>query len=398
MRRSAFFAPVALVMACQTPDDPSTGAPTQAPTVEVAEVAAGEVPNTFDFIGTVEAVQRVELRARVRGYVTRTGFEEGATVEENQVLYELDTRPFRAEQRAAAASVQRSKARLDEARRQLAREEKLRAAGVNAAQDLETAQAEVDSLEAKIDSQKAALAQAKLDVGYSKVRAPFAGRIGERLVDVGELVGETDSTLLAVVVQEEPMFVRFSPVERERRALLELEPDIERPGDDGAPVQITLSDGSEYPHPGRLAFVDNALDPSTRSLAYKAVVANPDRHLKPGESVGVELELPSSEALLVPTLCIGSVQDVDYVYVVDADSVAHYREVDVGQTFGDIRVVTSGLEVGERVVVRGIQNVRDGKPVEVGGETSLDRTNFTMGPPSSMHAERSDREDGVIRG
>ncbi len=378
MRRLVFFVAAGLATACQSGETPSAGAPAEAPTVQVAKVASGKVPNTFEFIGTVEAVQRVELRARVRGYVTEIGFEEGASVEENQVIYEVDTRPFRAEQRVAAASVQRSKARLDEARRQLVREEKLRAANVNAIQDLDTAQAEVDSLEAEIASQKAALAQAKLDVGYSKVRAPFAGRIGERLVDVGELVGESDSTLLAVVVQEDPMFVRFSPVERERRSLLELSPDIENPGGDGAPVTITLSDGSAYPQQGRLAFVDNVLDPSTRSLAYKAVVANPDRHLKPGESVGVQLELPSSDALLVPTLAVGSVQDVDYVYVVDAEDVAHYREVEVGRTFGEVRVVTSGLEADERVVVRGIQGVRDGKPVEVAGEAVVEEANFTV--------------------
>jgi len=350
---------------CNPDAEGGRAAPGPAP-VGVAVVQERAVPNRFEFLGTVEAVQRVELRARVRGYITRIGFEEGAVVEENQILYEVDTRPFLAERRAAAAAVRRTQAQLDEAQRQLQRERELRAAGVNAAEDVETAQANVDALAAQVGEQRAELEQAKLEVGYSKLRAPFRGRIGERLVDVGELVGEGDSTLLAVVVQEDPMFIRFSPTERERGELVALDAALETPpAGGGAPVQLTLSDGQPYASQGRLTFVDNALNASTRSLTYKAVVDNPDRRLKPGESVTVSLQLPTSERRLIPSVAVASVQDIDYVYVVDDDSVARYREIEVGDSVGSDRIVLEGLEVGERVVVRGIQRVTNGGAVEV---------------------------------
>ncbi|PRP98075.1 Efflux pump periplasmic linker BepF [Enhygromyxa salina] len=357
--------PVMALASCSS--DPQSTDAKAAPEVEVVVARSVSVPTRFDFIGTVEAVQRVELRARVRGYITAVKFEEGALLEANQVLYEIDTRPLEAEQRAAAASVRQTQARLEEARLNLAREEQLVAAKVSAQAELDASQAEVDALAAELNSQRAQLQQAKLDVGYSKIRAPFAGRVGERLVDVGELVGDTDTTLLAVVVQEDPVFVRFAPSERERRQMLDVLPTLETPSAD-APVSghITMSDGSAYPHEGRLAFVDNVFDTSTRSIIYKAVVDNPDRTLKPGESVTQTLNLPPSDEVVVPLVAVASVQDIDYVYVVDDEGVAHYREVELGPVVNDgERVIEVGVEVGDRIIVRGLQNVEDGALVRV---------------------------------
>ncbi|MEZ4381352.1 MAG: efflux RND transporter periplasmic adaptor subunit [Nannocystaceae bacterium] len=335
--------------------------------VEVVRAEAAPVPSRFEFIGTVEAVQRVELRARVRGYITAVKFEEGALLEANQVLYEIDTRPLKAEQRSAAASVRQIQARLVEARRTLARDQQLLRADVTSQADVDASQAEVDALEAELNAQRAQLQQANLDIGYSKIRAPFEGRVGERLVDVGELVGEGDSTLLAVVVQEDPVFVRFAPSERERRQMLEVLPTLEDPESAGeVAVGIMTSDGERHDGAGRLAFVDNVFDTSTRSIVYKVVIDNPGRRLKPGESVSVTLELPASVRVVVPLVAVASVQDVDYVYVVDADDVARYREVKLGVVVGErTRVVESGIEPGDRVVVRGAQQIEDGAQVEV---------------------------------
>jgi RND family efflux transporter MFP subunit len=345
----------------------ATNAARRPATVEVVPAEAAPVPSRFEFIGTVEAVQRVELRARVRGYITAVKFEEGALLEANQVLYEIDTRPLKAEQRSAAASVRQIQARLVEARRTLARDQQLLRADVTSQADVDASQAEVDALEAELNAQRAQLQQANLDIGYSKIRAPFEGRVGERLVDVGELVGEGDSTLLAVVVQEDPVFVRFAPSERERRQMLEVLPTLEEPESAGeVAVAIMTSDGATHDGAGRLAFVDNVFDTSTRSIVYKVVIDNPGRRLKPGESVSVTLELPASVRVVVPLVAVASVQDVDYVYVVDADDVARYREVKLGVVVGErLRVVESGIEPGDRVVVRGAQQVEDGAQVEV---------------------------------
>src|SRR5690606_8304627 len=190
--------------------------------------------------------------------------------------------------------------------------------------------------------------------------------VGERLVDVGALVGDGGATPLAVVVQEDPVLVRFSPTERERRVLLALDPGLERTVSEGQqPVFITLSDGTTLERPGSLTFVGNALDTTTRSLLYKATVPNLAPALKPGESVTAVLELPPSEGVVVPAVAVASVQDVDYVYVVDEDGVVHQREVEVGRMAGTDRVIAAGLAAGEPVVVRGIQRVRDGARVTV---------------------------------
>lgn len=324
-----------------------------------------EVPNAFAFIGTVEAIARVELRARVRGYVTDIPFQEGSVVEKGEILFEIDTRPFKAERRAVQASLRRVRTRLEEAKQQLEREQHLLQAGVSAQEALDMARADVDALSAEVREQQAALDQAELEIGYSKIRAPFRGRIGERLVDRGELVGGTDATLLAVLVQEDPVYVRFSPTERERRRILALDPDVESPPlEGGATVELVLSDGARYPEVGRLTFIDNAIDPNVRSLVYKALVDNPLRQLKPGESVEVTLRLPPTEHLLIPNIAVASVQNVDYVYVVD-EGVAQYREIEVGRAIGQLRIVHAGLEPGDAVVVHGLQRLSNGAPVEV---------------------------------
>jgi len=342
-------------------------APVDRSPLDVRTVAATreDVPNEFRFIGTVEARNRVELRARVRGYVTEIGFQEGAVVDAGQVLFEIDTRPFRAEQRAAAASLRIAQTRLDEANQQLEREQRLIATGVSSQEAVDTALADVQALSAQVRQQQAALEQAELELGYSRVRAPFRGRIGERLVDKGELVGGTDATLLAVLVEEDPVHVRFSPTERERRRIVDLAPEIESTDVRGqANVDLHLSDGTVYPERGTLSFVDNTIDPNVRSLVYKAIVANPRHQLKPGESVEVTLRLPPTTQTLVPSIAVASVQDVDYVYVVE-DGAAKYREIELGRAVGELRIVRSGLEPGQDVIVHGLQRVSDGAHVRI---------------------------------
>src|SRR5690606_15067150 len=182
--------------------------------------------------------------------------------------------------------------------------------------------------------------------------------VGERLVDVGALVGDGGATPLAVVVQEDPVLVRFSPTERERRVLLALDPGLERTVSEGQqPVFITLSDGTTLERPGSLTCVGNALDTTTRSLLYKATVPNLAPALKPGESVTAVLELPPSEGVVVPAVAVASVQDVDYVYVVDEDGVVHQREVEVGRMAGTDRVIAEGRGRGlVRVAPRALED------------------------------------------
>jgi RND family efflux transporter MFP subunit len=355
---------LAVLLGCQRGEAPDAGF--NGPlAVRVVSAQEQSVPNRFGFIGSVEAIQRVELRARVRGFITEIGFEEGAVVQHGQLLFKVDARPYRAAARAATAALRQNEALLAEARSQLRREQKLREQGVNSVEQLETAQARVASLSAQVSEQRAAVEQARLDVVYSELRAPFTGRVGERLVDLGTLVGESDATLLAVLVQEDPVFVQFSPTERERMEMVRLAPELEHAVDRGElPVRVTLADGRPHPHLGKLTFVDNAVDPTTRTLTFKATVLNPERRLKPGQSVNVELELPASPRLLVPSVAIASVQDIDYVHVVDDENIARYREVELGRTIGRQRVVLSGLEPGEQVVVGGLHRINEGMRVD----------------------------------
>ncbi len=362
MARLSLAIPVAIALAagCTEQQTPVEMPP---PAVSVHEVTAGSPAIHREFIGRVDAPDRVDLRARVSGILQARNFEEGARVERDQLLFEIERDAYQAQVDQAAAQVASAEAQVADAEVRLSRMEQL---GVNRSvsqQDVDEARAAAQVARAGVEGSKAALQQATLNLDHTRITAPVAGRIGEANVDTGNLVGP-DSGVLATIVSLDPVHVHFTLSDVEYLALRR------RVAEDGAAPNIEpalrLSDGTEYPHPGRIELIANEIDPGTGTLTARAVFPNPDELLRPGQFVTVVFEGSAPEAVpLVPQAAVLSGQSGRSVMVVGDDNVVEQRAIETGEASGDMWVVTSGLAAGERVVVRGLQKIRDGMTVDV---------------------------------
>jgi membrane fusion protein, multidrug efflux system len=330
-----------------------------APQVAVAPVIHKSVPVYLDFVGNLRATQEVEVRARVKGYLIKRDFRDGADVKEGDLLFVIDPREYQADLERAQAQVARDQASLAFARSQVRRYEPLTAKDLTPEDTLENYQTIAREKAAAVKGGEAAVQLARLNLSYCTIRAPLSGRIGRRLVDVGNLVGAGEDTLLATIVQMDPIYVFFSPGERHL-------PQIMQHHREGKlKVQIRLADGSVHPQPGKLDFIDNRVDPATATIAMRAVVPNPDRRLVPGQYVSVRLRLTEREALLAPERALGTDQIGSHYFVVGPDNLVEQRYVRTGARHDDnLIVIEEGLEAGEQVVVEGIQRVRPGMAVE----------------------------------
>ncbi len=338
------------------------------PEVVVAAAKIGSVPDRREYVGNVRATNAVDVRARVRGYLKQKRFEEGHFVEQGQVLFLIDPSTDLVELADANGQLARARAAAERARRDFARAEQLERDGVASVAALDARRAERDSADAEIASAEARVGAALLDLSYCTVRAPIAGRIGRALVDVGNLVGESgQDTVLAHIVQVDPIHVDFAPTERDRLDVLRGAAAGRLPQDrEGVPVEIILGDGTPYPHPGAIDYVDPIIEPTRGTVAVRALVPNPDAALKPGEFVRVVVVFPDvSDAVLVPQRAVVDQQGGTSVLVVKADDSVESRSVTLGAAHDGMQQVTVGLAAGERVIVDGVQKARPGQKVVV---------------------------------
>jgi RND family efflux transporter MFP subunit len=330
------------------------------PQVTVAPAVQTSVPVYLDYVGTLQATQEVEIRARVKGYLVQRAFQDGADVKEGDLLFLIDPREYEAELARAQAQLARDKASLTYAQSQVRRYGPLTAQDLTPKDTLENFQSLAKEREAAVKAGEAAVKLARLNLGYTTVKAPISGRIGRRLVDAGNLVGAGEETLLATIMQMDPIYVYFSPSER-RISQIMGHRKLGNPR-----VQINLSDGSVYPHLGKLDFINNKVDPATGTITMRAVLANADKRLVPGQYVNVRLllaEIP--DALVVLQKAVGADQAGSYVFVVGPDRIVQQRYVETGPRHEDgYLVIDKGLKAGELVVVEGIQKVRQGLEVE----------------------------------
>jgi membrane fusion protein (multidrug efflux system) len=312
----------------------------------------------------------------VRGYLKEQRFEEGHFVEQGQVLFLIDPSTYQVELAEANGQLARAKAAAERARRDFARAEQLERDGVASVAALDARRAERDSSQAEIASAEARVGAALLNLSWCTVRAPIAGRIGRALVDVGNLVGESgQDTVLAHLVQVDPIHVDFAPTERDRLDVLRGAAAGRLPADrEGVPVEIILGDGTPYPHPGKIDYVDPIIEPTRGTVAVRALVPNPDAALKPGEFVRVVVVFPDvTDAVLVPQRAVVDQQGGTSVLVVKADDSVEARSVALGASHDGMQQVTSGLASGERVIVDGVQKARPGQKVvarEAGAEAA----------------------------
>lgn len=353
-----------IVAGCGEPAaSPEIAAPPP-PSVSVAEVVVKEVAQWDEFTGHIEALETVEIRPRVAGYVERFYFQEGEEVKKGQVLFVIDQRPFKAELMRAEAELARSHARSALARAQASRAEKLVEKGVLSEDDFDERLAADAQAKADIRAAEAAVQVAKLNLEYTEVRSPIDGRAGGALVRPGNLVSGGDmvpeATLLTTVVTLDPVYVYFELDEQTYLRYGAMARNGERLSsrEVANPVFVGLANEEGFPYEGRLDFVDNRLDPATGTIRARAVLDNRERRFTPGLFARIKvLGSGSFSAVLVDDKAVLTDQDRQYVYVLGLGNTAERRDVKLGRLIDGLRVVTEGLAAGDRIIVHGVQKV-----------------------------------------
>lgn len=358
--RLALFALTAALGACTRGPAPAPGAPP----VSVAAVVKREVEDWDEFTGRFEAVEKVDLRPRVSGYIQRVALQEGREVRQGDVLFVIDPRPYEAVLARAQAELERARTSAGLAASEVARAQGMATSQAISREELDQRTAAQADAEAGIRAAEAAVEAARLDVGFTEVRSPISGRVSRAEVTAGNLV--SGETLLTTVVSLDPIYVYFDGDERAYLKYGKLAREGSRPSSRDArnPVVMGLADETGYPHRGVMDFVDNALDPSTGTIRARAVFSNRDRRFTPG--LFARLRLIGSgkyEATLIQDKAVGTDQDRKFVYLLGADSTVQYRAVRLGRVIDGLRVVESGLNAGDMIVVNGLQRVRPGSKV-----------------------------------
>jgi RND family efflux transporter MFP subunit len=372
---STFLAGSALVLGCclglagcaRAPSEATGAAPVP---VTVSRPVERDVTDYADFTARTAAVDSVEVRAHVWGYLDKVNFKEGAMVKKGDVLFELDPRPYQALLNQAKAKVAQDEAQLtfDEAEYQ--RNVNLVRTGGASRSDLDKTAAARGVDMANIAADKAAVASRELDLEYTKVIAPVSGRVSRYVVTVGNLIQSGDQgggTLLTTIVSVDPMYAYFDVDEhtvlRVRRLVREGKADSPRDG--VVPVWLGLANEDGHPHRGTIDFVDNQVNPKTGTMRLRGVFPNKDQVLTPGLFARVRAPIGRPhKALLVSDRALDTDQGQKIVYVVDSDNKVVSRPVRLGALHDGLREITDGVKPGERVIVNGLQQVRPGVTVE----------------------------------
>ena len=331
------------------------------PSVSVAEVIVKDVAQWDEFNGRVQAVESVEIRPRVAGYIERVILAEGKEVKKGDVLFVIDQRSYRAELARAQAELTRARAQAELAHTEAARAEKLLDLRAISREEHDERVAADSQAGANVRSVEAAEEIAKLNLEFTEVRSPINGRAGQALVTVGNLVGtQPSATLLTTVVSLDPVYVYFNGDEQTYLRYGEMARRGERPSSRDArnPVFIGLGNEEGFPHEGYMDFVDNQLDPATGTIRARAVLPNKDRVFAPGLFARVKLlGSGKARALLIDDKAVLTDQDRKYVYVLGPDNKALRRDVKLGRLNDGMRVVTEGLNAGDKVIVHGVQKI-----------------------------------------
>lgn len=351
---------IAALLACTACKRAESDAHAQAappkPKVTVAEPVVASIEEWTEHTGRAEAVDAVDVRARVPGYLQRVAFKEGDLVQKGALLFVVDPRPAQTALAGARAELARAKVDTEFARRDTSRAEHLFATKAIAERDLDVQSTGLQQLEARVAAASAAVAAAELDLEYCYVRAPTAGRIGRILVTVGNLVGPSLASPLATLVSVDPLHV-YVDVD-ETQAL-----HLGRAAAAGTQLaHVGFVDEAGHPHDATIDFMDNHVDPQTGTQKVRVVVKNDDGKLSPGLFARVRLPEggPVHDAMLVADRAVGTDQDRRFVYVVDKEDKVQYRPVKLGPLHDGLRVVREGVNASDRVVVSGIQRVRPG--------------------------------------
>ena len=334
-----------------------------APGVVVTPVASKPIRPAVTFTGRVEAVDYVELRARVDGFLDKRSFQEGAEVQQGDRLFVIEQAPYQADLARAQAQVARAEAALKDARQQLERGKELLGRRNIPQAEVDSREAVRDEADADLLAARAALQQAQIALDYTEILAPIAGRIGRSTYSIGNLVGP-GSEVLATIVSRDPIYVTF-PVSERQLLDMDQDPSTARVDLQTARVEVRLANGAVYDQAGTVDFVDIETDQRADTTLVRASLPNPDGALRTGQLVEVIVRAAKPEtALVVPNPAVLIDQAGSYVLVVGQDGKVEQRRVQTQGVQGSDTVVASGLQAGERVITEGIQRVRPGQEVQ----------------------------------
>ena len=338
------------------------------PQVTVAKPLVKQITDWDEYTGRLAAVESVEMRARVSGYLESVHFRHGAIVQKDDLLFVIDPRPYQAKLDEAEAELTRARVKLQLAGNDLERAKRLFKSRAISEEELDSRTQEKREAVAARQAAKAAVQSTKLDVEFTHVRAPVSGRIGRPLVTKGNLVsgGTAGSTLLTTIVSLDPIHFYFTTDERAVLRYVRLDQSGGRPSsqDSPNPVRLKLADENDFVHQGHMDFVDNKIDQSTGTMQGRAIFENPDYLLVPGMFAEIKLlgEGPY-EALLVPDAAVGADQAQRFVYLLGEKNITQRKPIVLGRLVGNLRVIREGLETDDRIVINGIQRIRPGTVV-----------------------------------
>ena len=359
---------IAVLAACSGGHAEEAGMPSP-PEVNAAPVLVKQVNQWDEFSGRVEAVQNVELRPRVSGYIDKVNYVEGQEVKKGDVLFLIDARTYQAAYEQANAELARARTQASLARSESERARRLSEQQAISTETWEQKRAAADQAAADVQAAKAALDAAALNLEFTKVRAPINGRAGRAMVTAGNLVTAGDAaSVLTTLVSLDTVHVYFDADEATFLRYAQMARKGERPSerDQALPVQIGLAGEQGFPHEGKVDFLDNQVVRSTGTIGVRALLDNADRQFTPGLFARVRL-LGSGQfqAMLVDDKAVLTDQDRKYVYVVDKDGKAQRKDVQLGRTADGLRIVEAGLAAGDKVIVDGVQKVfMPGMPVQ----------------------------------
>jgi membrane fusion protein (multidrug efflux system) len=363
MATHAGVALLAVMAAACGEDAPAAAPPPQE--VYVTSVVSRDVPVYLELVGQTIGSQDTEIRARVEGVLENMAFREGSFVQRGQLLYEIDRAPLEATLAQAKADQATAEARLAKANNDVTRYTPLVKKQAVSQRELDDALAEQDAARSQLEAAKAVVQSASLDLGYTRVTAPIGGLIGTTLVKPGNLVGRGENTLLTTISQIDPILFRAGVTEADYLRVVRRSTDRVGAAPRAADIQLTLADGTVYGHHGKVGVVDRAVDTSTGTLGIQIEFPNPEQILRPGQYGRARILLDTKAgALLVPQRAVQELQNLYSVATVGADNKVAFKNIKVGQRVDTLWVVEEGLTSGDRVVVEGLQRIRDGMTVD----------------------------------
>ncbi len=392
MRRFPFSTgAMLLALAAGGCEPKNTFVPPPPPKVTVALPVTQPVVDWIEFTGTTKPTAAVELRSRVAGYLQRIAFGDGADVKEGDLLFVIEQEPFQVALETAQANLAKAQAALELAEANLARSKQLVDEDALSQQQLDVDLAERATAVANVKAAQTAIRQAELNLRYTEIRAPLAGRIGRHLVDVGNLV-DVGQTVMAVIESIDPIYAYFYLSEHDLLRFMQMQRDRQLPNPDESPPQLYLGleNEADFPRQGHLDFRELGLDPGTGTALRRGIFPNPDRALIPGLFVRIRGPIGQPQPrLLVEERAIGTDQRGEFLLVVNSKQEVEYRPVKLGFRVGNRRVVLEGIQDGERIIVNGLQRARPGTQVNAELADAVQPTDAPGQAPAAVAAPQT---------